>query len=124
MIANGHLQLFSYFFVVSDPIRAVADASVAATDSGGDGLTDATENTLGTALRDADSDGDGISDTVETTHPDGTGPGEVVDNDGTHNYRDPKDDHGPNTDPPAAVRPVIDETNGEIIERSRGEGTK
>jgi len=93
-------------------------------DADGDGIADTSEAALGTALRYTGSDGDGISDTVETTHPDGTGPGEIVDNDGTHNYRDPKDNARPDADPDATVRPAIDETNDEIIERSRGEGTK
>ena len=93
------------------------DTSIAATDGDRDGLTDATENDIGTDPNDPDTDGDGITDDVETTRPDGTGPGEAVDTDGdgdsTPDYRNPKDDSGPDADLDAAELPAIDETNKE-----------
>ena len=58
-------------------------------DSDGDGLTDATEATIGTDPNNPDSDGDGIGDRFEVLYP--PRPSDV-DGDGTFNVNDPDSD--------------------------------
>jgi hypothetical protein len=99
---RGAFLLASLLIVLATVTGVAVGGSFAPTDSDGDGLTDATENSLGTDPDAIDSDGDGINDSVERTRPDGTGPGEAVDTD---------DEDGPDGDLDATVLPAIDETN-------------
>jgi hypothetical protein len=75
------------FAVVSD--AAVGSVATGA-DSDGDGVTDATESTLGTDPNDANSDGDGTNDATEALRD--------TDGDGTPGYRDLEDEDGPDGD--------------------------
>jgi len=93
------------FLAVSVLSGVTLGSSVTATDTDGNRLTDATESTLGTDPNDVDSDGDGANNPNEATGDN--------DGDGTPDYRDPKDDAGPDGDLKAAELPAIDEKNKE-----------
>jgi hypothetical protein len=89
---RGAFLLASLLIVLATVTGVAVGESFAPTDSDGDGLTDATENSLGTDPGAVDSDGDN-------------------DGDGIDDYLDTDDEDGPDGDLDAAVLPAIDETN-------------
>jgi hypothetical protein len=95
--------LFAFAVVSGAAVGSVATGA----DSDGDGVTDATESTLGTDPNDANSDGDGTNDATEVLGD--------TDGDGTPDYRDDADEDGPDGDLDSHGIAAIDETTKSSI---------